>query len=190
MASSESPAQVGVNGASEKQLSAAQKLMQKHQDEVHKATIEDVPDEEDLRHTPEPLSSSVLESTEDAAPASQWGATMSAKAAGKQKEAPPAKEKAPALDTQSNESFPGLGGAPKPAQPAQARPSWVAKPSPKGANGSPNGTNGLQPRNRASTHLLQLQATRRSKVLQCHLLVIKVPRLWFSRSMRFYRATN
>jgi len=142
MASSDSSAQVGVNGAGEKQLSAAQKLMLKHQGEVHKATIEDAPDEDDLRHTPEPLSSSVLESTEEPAPSSQWGATMSAKAAGKQKEAAPAKEKVPVLDTQSNELFPGLGGAPKPAQPAQARPSWVAKPSTKATNGSANGTNG------------------------------------------------
>ena len=121
--------------------------MQKHQDEVHKATIEDVPDEEDLRHTPEPISSSVLESTEEPAPSSKWGATMSAKAAGKQKEEAPAKEKTPLLDTQSNELFPGLGGAPKSSQPAQSRPSWVAKPSPaapKAANGGANGisTNG------------------------------------------------
>jgi hypothetical protein len=149
MASSDSSAQIGVNGTSEKQstLSAAQKLMQKHQDEVHKATIEDVPDEEDLRHTPEPISSSVLESTEEPAPSSKWGATMSAKAAGKQKEEAPAKEKTPLLDTQSNELFPGLGGAPKSSQPAQSRPSWVAKPSPaapKAANGGANGisTNG------------------------------------------------
>lgn len=148
MASSEPSAPISVNGTSDKQptLSAAQKLMLKHQDEAHKATIEEVPDEEDLRHTPEPISSSVLEPTADEpASSSKWGSTMSAKAAGKQKEAAPAKEKIPILDTQSNELFPGLG-APKPVQ-AASRPSWVAKPTPgapKATNGGANGisTNG------------------------------------------------
>jgi hypothetical protein len=147
MGSSESAA--GVNGTSDRpaQLTAAQKLMQKHHDEAHKATIEEVPDEEDLRHTPEPESSSILESTEEPAPSSKWGATMSAKAAGKQKEeASPAKDKSPVLDTQSTELFPGLG-APKPVQPVQTKPSWVSKPSPaapKATNGGANGksTNG------------------------------------------------
>ena len=144
MASSDTSVPIGSNSTGEK-LSAAQKLMQKHHDEVHKATIEEVPDEEDLRHTPEPTSSSILESTEEAVLASKWGATMSAKAAGKQKEEA-AKEKTPLLDTQSTELFPGLG-APKSAQAAQSRPSWVAKPSPgalKTTNGGANGisTNG------------------------------------------------
>jgi hypothetical protein len=122
--------------------------MQKHHDEAHKATIEEVPDEEDLKHGPEPTSSSVLEPTEEAPQSSKWGATMSAKAAGKQKEeVGPSKEKSPLLDTQSNESFPGLGGAHKPAHTTQSKPSWVAKPAPTGpaaANGRTNGisTNG------------------------------------------------
>jgi hypothetical protein len=150
MASTDSSGQIGLNGISDKQAapSAAQKLMQKHHDEAHKATIEEVPDEEDLKHGPEPTSSSVLESTDEAPQSSKWGATMSAKAAGKQKEeAAPAQEKSPLLDTQSNELFPGLGGAQKNVRHTQARPSWVAKPAPNGpaaANGKADGisTNG------------------------------------------------
>jgi hypothetical protein len=145
MASSDSSAQISANGTSDKQatLSAAQRLMQKHHDEVHKATIEEVPDEEDLRHTPEPVSASVLESTEEAALPSQWGSTMSAKAAGKQKEASAPKEKIPLLDTESTELFPGLGGVPKSVQPAPSKPSWVAKPSPGASKATNGGANGI-----------------------------------------------
>jgi hypothetical protein len=150
MASTDSSGQIDVNGTSDNQatLSAAQKLMQKHHDEAHKATIEEVPDEEDLKHGPEPTSSSVLESTEETPQSSKWGTTMSTKAAGKQKEeVAPSKEKGPLFDTQSDESFPGLGGAQKPIQPMQTKPSWVAKSTPTGpaaANGKANGisTNG------------------------------------------------
>jgi hypothetical protein len=146
MASPDSSLQAGINGTGDKQgtLSAAQKLMQKHHDEAHSATVEEVPDEEDLKHEPEPISSSILEPTEEIPQPSKWGATMSAKAAGKQKEeVAPIKEKSLLLDTQSNESFPGLGGAPKPVQPAQLKPSWVAKPTSTGPTATNDKANGI-----------------------------------------------
>jgi len=124
-------------------LSAAQKLMQKHE-EAHQATIEDVPDEEDLKHGEEPASASVLESTDDT-PAPGWVPPISAKAAGKQKEVPPPKENK-SLDTQSHDLFPELGGAPKPKP--VTTPIWTAKKpgsAPPVTNGKANGnaTNGV-----------------------------------------------
>lgn len=119
-----------MNGTNEKAtLSAAEKLMHKHNVEV-----EDTPDDEDLQHRPEPISSSILESTEEAAPVPTWAPTMSAKAAGKQKaEAAPGKENQPLVDTQSAELFPSLGGPAKPV----FNKGW-GKPS-AGVNGSANG---------------------------------------------------
>jgi hypothetical protein len=120
--------QFGVN-VNSSELSAAQKLMQKH-DDAHQATIEDVPDEEDLKHGEQPKSSNILESTEENAPAPGWVAPMSAKAAGKQKvEELPGKENKKLLNTQSEELFPGLGPA-KPKQPPSVVPVWnIKKPS-------------------------------------------------------------
>ncbi|KAF3761404.1 hypothetical protein M406DRAFT_353069 [Cryphonectria parasitica EP155] len=81
-------------------LSAAQKLQQEHAQaaEDHHVTVEDVIDEDLKPHT-----------------GSAEAPVLSEKAAGKQKEAAPAaatapKAKAPALDTQSRELFPELGG--------------------------------------------------------------------------------
>lgn len=119
------------------QPSAAQRLMQKHED--HKPTIEDVPDEEDLTPHPHPVSTSILESTDEATDAPGWPAAMSAKAAGKRKEEPsPGKGKSPALDMKSDESFPGLGGAPVPVRTAPS--AWVSKNGPQATNGARNGT--------------------------------------------------
>lgn len=118
------------------ELSAAQRLQQKH--EERNVTVEDVQDEADTNHPAPPLSSSILESKDDA-PAPGWVPTVSPKAAGKRKEETP---KMPLLDTQSEELFPGLG-APKPRQPTTVTPTWGAKAStPNGASGiSSNGTN-------------------------------------------------
>lgn len=119
-------------------LSQAQILMQKHvapSQESHNPTVEEVPDEEDLKHGVQSGSSSFLEPTGDSEPG--WGTPMSSKAAGKQKENPPAKEKMQTIDLNSEQSFPGLGGgAPKPAQ-ARNAPGW---PKFNGANGA--STNG------------------------------------------------
>lgn len=117
-------------------LSAAQRLQQKHA--AHPVTVEDIPDEADTRHPLPPLSSSILESKDDA-PAPGWVAPISTKAAGKQKEEPSA---APVLDTQSEELFPGLGAASKPRQPVTVTPKWGAKSSPSSVPGT-NGTNGI-----------------------------------------------
>lgn len=117
-------------------LSAAQRLQQKHA--AHPVTVEDIPDEADSRHPLPPLSSSVLE-TPDEAPAPGWVAPISTKAAGKQKEDAPTK---PLLDTQSEELFPGLGAASKPRQPATTTPTWGAKTAASTAS-TTNGSNGL-----------------------------------------------
>ena len=127
----------GVNGNST-ELSAAQKLLQRHA--APNVTVEDVPDEADSKHPVPPLSSSILESNDDA-PAPGWVPPMSTKAAGKRKEEIP-RESKPLLDTQSEELFPGLGAAPKPRQPTPITPTWGAKSSAPGASAT-NGTNGF-----------------------------------------------
>lgn len=120
------------------QLSAAQRLQQTH---AHKVSVDEVPDESDLKHPPAPLvPTHVLEDLDEQIPVSEWPATMSAKAAGKRKaDGPSAKENAPVLDPQSTTAFPGLGGAPKPAQAPVLAGIWGGKPV-NGANGIP--TNG------------------------------------------------
>jgi len=130
----------GANAGNTK-LSAAQRLERKH-DESHKPTIEDVPDEEDLTPHPHPASSSILEATDEPAAAPSWAAPMSAKAAGKRKEGSSNKANAAVLDTQSDESFPGLGGSKVPVRTAPS--PWVSKTSPQVTNGARNGisTNG------------------------------------------------
>jgi hypothetical protein len=124
-----------VNGGSK--LTAAQLLMQKHaHDETHQTTIDDVPDEDDLRHSEEPASG-ILEAPGDG-PAPGWVASMSTKAAGKQPEQAPAKEShKPFVDLQSEESFPGLGGAPTKQPSANVGSAWSAK------SAATNGTNGV-----------------------------------------------
>ncbi|KAH8816113.1 putative RNA binding effector protein Scp160 [Xylogone sp. PMI_703] len=117
------------------ELSAAQKLMQRH-DEAHKASIEDVVDEDDLPHGEHPASASVLEDVNQAGNAPGWAAPMSAKAAGKQKA--DEGKKGVVLDTQSHELFPELGGAPKPKQTTNVAPIWTSK-KPGANSNSPNG---------------------------------------------------
>ncbi|KAF5009408.1 hypothetical protein FDECE_4375 [Fusarium decemcellulare] len=95
------------------ELSAAQKLMQKHAEAPHRVTVEDAPDED----LPVPVTAEASSSTVEAP----------AKAASK-KPAPTT-----ALDTQSHELFPELG-APK-GKSANVAPIWGAK----NANGKTNG---------------------------------------------------
>lgn len=101
------------------ELSAAQKLMQKHaESNPHAVTVEDVPDVD----LPKPANDA----------SGSWAAPMSSTAAGKQK------EKQSSLDTQSHELFPELG-APK-GKAANVAPIWNAKngaPIQNGANGAP-----------------------------------------------------
>lgn len=120
------------------ELSQAQKLMQKH-DQEHQPTIEDVPDEEDLKHGEQPTSTNVLEDVNGDSNAPGWVPPMSTKAAGKQKEDA---RKEPPIDTQSHELFPALGASSQPKP--QAQGIWGGGKAP--VNGTP--TNGAS---RAST---------------------------------------
>ncbi|RFU32778.1 hypothetical protein B7463_g3550, partial [Scytalidium lignicola] len=134
MASAQTTSQ---NGHADGELSAAQKLMQKH-DEAHKATIEDTVDEDDLPHGEPPTSATILEDVNQAGNAPGWAAPMSAKAAGKQRadDGP----KPTVLDTQSHDLFPELGGAPKPKQTSNVAPIWTSKKPSAATNGKSNGT--------------------------------------------------
>ncbi|OAA51735.1 PCBP-like protein [Metarhizium rileyi] len=98
--------------------SAAQKLLQKHAEEPHTVTVEDVPDEE----LPVKLANDTSGS---------WAAPMGSRTAGKQNDS--SNPKAP-LDTQSHELFPELG-APK-AKTATVAPIWGAKSN---VDSKPNG---------------------------------------------------
>ncbi|KFY92966.1 hypothetical protein V498_04636 [Pseudogymnoascus sp. VKM F-4517 (FW-2822)] len=144
------------NGTST-ELSAAQKLMQKH--EAHNPTIEDVVDEEDvIKHGEAPKSTSVLEAVDDVQEAvPTWAPTVSAKAAGKQKATEePAKEKA-GLDTRSHELFPELGGGKAQSAPSVAsiwsgkKPAVVSDTGLNGTNGSTPHENGSGPTSGAAT---------------------------------------
>ncbi|KAF5024306.1 hypothetical protein F66182_3636 [Fusarium sp. NRRL 66182] len=101
--------------ATTNELSAAQKLMQKHAEAPHHVTVEDAPDEDLPSRAPAEASSSA----EAPAP----------KVATKQ---PAAKT----LDTQSHELFPELG-APK-GKAANVAPIWGAKSANGKANGAPS----------------------------------------------------
>lgn len=106
------------------ELSAAQKLMQRHEvDGDHKVSVEEVPDEDDLKHGEPPGSASVLE----AADASE---DIPVKL--------PAKSKATPFDTKSHELFPELG-APKSQASPNVAPVWNAKKS-----APANGVNGTK----------------------------------------------
>jgi hypothetical protein len=124
MASSNTGLDTYANG---EELSAAQKLLQKH------VTVEDVPDEED------PKASKAASAADQSA---SWGQPMSAKAAGKQKDS----QSSTALDTHSHELFPELGAS-KSKGNANVAPVWGAKSS---ANGKTNGSATANGTSRAS----------------------------------------
>ena len=138
----------GGSSAVSDSLTPAQKLQEKHNaDAAHRATIEDVIDEEDIKHPPPSL---------QAAPEPQITEPLrpvSTKVAGKQK----ARDESstaisnensnmqPALDTQSEELFPALGVGFGSRAPVAAAPAWGAKkPSSVGTAGT-NGVNGRGP---------------------------------------------
>ena len=138
-------------------LSAAQKLMRKHADEAHKASMEDVPDEEDLKHGEVPKSTSILEPADgEGISAPTWAQPVSTKAAGKQKaQELPAQVNRPALDTQSHDLFPELGGTLRSQNGPAVASIWSAKKpmnvSPTGTNGKANGLTATNHSSRAST---------------------------------------
>jgi hypothetical protein len=102
--------------------SLAAMLEQQHSRvEAHKPTVEEIVDEEDLKH-PAPTSSQAEQpilvdaNTPDQSTLTESVSTPVPKAATK---------KTPAFDVQSEELFPALGSGPKPAAPAAA--TWGAK---------------------------------------------------------------
>ncbi|KAK7508840.1 uncharacterized protein IWZ02DRAFT_472631 [Phyllosticta citriasiana] len=122
----------------------AQRLEAKH-DESHRPTVEEVPDEEDLKHA----ASAVSDTNGDASPAPQ-----SEKAAGKQKAQdtdiqPTKKSGNQPLNIESEEMFPGLG-APKAHAPAAVSSAWGRKPASVNANGA-NGFSANNGISRSST---------------------------------------
>lgn len=134
----------------QQEASPAEQLMKKHTaDESHRATIEDVVDEEDIAHPPPSahLQDSTAGSSDPSlAPKSD---SLSAKAAGKQraKEEPvsdqgPAKSGSVMIDTKSDEAFPSLGAGPKPRAAATVSSAWGAKKPASVAKAAANGVNG------------------------------------------------
>lgn len=127
--------------------------MQKHADEAHKARMEEIPDEEDLKHGEVPKSTSILEPADDeGTPVPTWAQPVSPKAAGKQKaQDPPVQANQPAPDTQSHDLFPELGGTPKPQNGPAVASIWSAKSAANVSHSGTNGkTNGLTPTNNSS----------------------------------------
>lgn len=126
-----------VNGGASKSLAAMLEQQHAH-DEPHNATVEDVVDEEDLKHPPptsignaQPLASTTVPASETSTPAETASPSPVPK---------PAPKKAPAFDVQSEELFPALGSGPKPTAPAAA--TWGAKKPSAAATIA----NGLPPR--------------------------------------------
>ncbi|KKK21613.1 hypothetical protein ARAM_004131 [Aspergillus rambellii] len=130
---SEGPSAI-VNGGASSSKSRAAMLEEQHaRDEAHKATVEEVVDEDDIQHPPP--SATVSASAPAAAPApAPTPATTDAPLNPK-----PVPRKAPTLDVQSEELFPALGSGPKPKAPAAS--AWGAKGSAAAAvaNGVPSG---------------------------------------------------
>ncbi|KAI9736536.1 MAG: hypothetical protein M1818_006047 [Claussenomyces sp. TS43310] len=143
-----------LNGSSD-DLTPAQKL---HAEDPHRVTIEEVPDEEDLKHVAALKSEGALGSADGAQNVPSWvvpswTAPPSAASAGKQKaQEPPAPPSMPSLDTQSHDLFPELGGAPKgPGAPIVA-PIWSTKKAATPATARVNGeANGTMPTNGVSS---------------------------------------
>ena len=143
-------------------LTPAQKLQEKHNaDAAHRATIEDVIDEEDIKHPP-PSMQIENPNTEATQPVPD---SVSEKVAGKQKakEEPDAaflKTKLnaqPTPDTKSEEVFPALGSGPKSKAPATAAPAWGAKKPSSVGTADSNGVNGR-------SHLVSSTASSRTPI--------------------------
>ncbi|KAI9818884.1 MAG: hypothetical protein M1827_007705 [Pycnora praestabilis] len=135
----------GGSSSTGENLSPAEQLMKKHAaDEAHRATIEDVVDEEDVAHPPP--STGITFSETNAGSVVKNAQPLSSNAAGKQKardEPIGGKESTkPAtttLNTQSDELFPSLGGGPKPRAPAPVAPAWGSRKHAAGSTGAANG---------------------------------------------------
>ncbi|KAJ5671732.1 hypothetical protein N7507_000859 [Penicillium longicatenatum] len=108
------------NGAASKSLAAM--LEEQHTREDHRVTVEDVIDEEDLKHPPP---SSLVNNHSSAPVDPVLDSTTQAETATPSPISKPAVKKTPAFDVQSEELFPALGSGPKPTAPAAA--TWGAK---------------------------------------------------------------
>ncbi|KAJ5225900.1 K Homology domain type 1 [Penicillium chermesinum] len=111
------------NGGASSSLAA--KLAAQH--DAHNPTVEEVVDEEDLKHPPPSANSPSVSALESATPEESGSSASVPK---------PATKRSPAFDVQSEELFPALGSGPKPAAPAAA--TWGAK-KPSAAAGVANG---------------------------------------------------
>ena len=133
-------------------LTPAQKLQEKHNaDAAHRATIEDVVDEEDLAHPPPSLQTASADApTPQVVPRTE---PTSEKVAGKQKAREEPEMAAsngksnpqPVLDTKSEELFPALGAGPKAKSAAPATMAWGAQKPVSVKHAPSNGTNGRGP---------------------------------------------
>ncbi|RAL67040.1 hypothetical protein DID88_007820 [Monilinia fructigena] len=133
------------------ELSQAQKLMLKH-DQEHQPTIEEIPDEEDLKHGEQPIFTSVLEDANGDSTAPGRVPSTSTKAAGKQKES--------SINTQSYEAFPALGATshPKP----QVQGFWGGGKPSANLNGTPTNAYGSASAARTGIKALMEQIGKKS----------------------------
>lgn len=118
--------------------SLAAMLEQQHADETHHATVEDVADEEDLKHLSTSSIGNAQASASTTTPVPE--SSTPAESASPSPMPKPTPKKSPAFDVQSEELFPALGSGPKPTAPAAA--TWGAKKPSAAATVA----NGLPPR--------------------------------------------
>ena len=154
----EAAATNGGHSGDDTDLTPAQKLQEKHNaDAVHRPIIEDVVDEEDLRHPPPSMqTSSPGPPTSQAIPTT---GPLSEKAAGKQiaSEEPETAapnvqaNKQPVIDTKSEELFPALGSGLKAKSPAPAAMAWGAQKPVLTTNSPSNGISGRGPLTSSNT---------------------------------------
>lgn len=110
---------LGLNGGQSSSKSPAALLSEQHAlDDSHKVTVEDVIDEEDLKHPPP--SAMLKGGLPDATAATVPSVPSVAK---------PFAPNSSALDVQSEELFPALGSGPKSKAPATVPTTWGAKKS-------------------------------------------------------------
>lgn len=115
-------ASTAANGGTSKSL-AAMLEAQHARDESHKPTVEDVIDEEDLKHPPPSSLENTQQQAPTMAPVSESSTPAETASASPAPKAMP--KQAPAFDVQSEELFPALGSGPKPAAPTAT--TWGAK---------------------------------------------------------------
>ncbi|OAX83796.1 hypothetical protein ACJ72_01833 [Emergomyces africanus] len=133
--------------------SPAARLEEQHTRDSHQVTVEEVPDEYDIKHPPPsiPVGQAPVELpkpnpsvSETVAPVAKPEEPSSATFAH------PASKKSPVFDVRSEELFPALGGTPNPRTPAAVPLAWGARKS-VGRNPSPS--NGLSNGGQLPSHM-------------------------------------